>query len=367
MTISDKYLAYTGTEETHLRRCLDNGKLSGTSDMIKLYEEKLKTYWGSKNALAVSSGTAALVTALNALGISAGDEVIVSVLAPIMSALPIIQVGAVPVFADSQKDSFDFDYDELPNLISSKTKAILAVPIYGYPFDYQRLRKVCKENGLYLIEDAAQAHGSALDGKLLGTFGDVGCFSTHDRKILSTGEGGFLLTDNGELYERANAFIQFDHMSGERFGTNYKLSSLQAAIGISRIAQIDWQIERRNANVKYFFEHIAESERIRDISVPSGSRLNYYSLVLVFSQEIHTAEIVTKLDDCGIPSDVLKYKFVPLYERRIFKDFYISCPNAETLCRRLTTIPVHPAITRSELDYMSEKILFCLNSYKSRR
>lgn len=357
MKISDKYLVRTDEDILILQKCLKQGKLSGTSEIVEQYEKKLAKYWEVPLALAVSSGTAALVTALHSLGITKDDEVIVSVLAPIMSALPVLQMGAVPVFVDCQSSSFDFDITALKKAITKKTKAIIAVPIYGYPFDYDSLRKVCDENNLFLIEDAAQAHGSKVKNKLLGTFGDIGCFSTHDRKILSTGEGGFLLFSDRELYEKAKAFIQFDHMSGKLFGTNYKLSTLQAAVGIARISQIKWQVKQRNKNAEYILNKIKNTGKIEEIQTPEKSILNYYSLVIKLASSIEVKTLVKFLDEAGIPSDILKYRFVPLYERDIFRRFYRYCPNAEVLCRQVTTIPVHPGITEDMLDYMTNKII----------
>lgn len=360
MIISDKYLIKTDRDISILHKCLAEGKLSGTSEVVEQYEKELAKYWAVPEALAVSSGTAALVTALYTLGITKGDEVIVSVLAPIMSVLPVLQVGAVPVFADCQGSSFDFDITSLKGSITEKTKAVIAVPIYGYPFEYEPLRKVCDENNLFLIEDAAQAHGSEVHGKLLGTFGDIGCFSTHDRKILSTGEGGFLLFHNKKLFEKAKAFIQFDHMSGQRFGTNYKISTLQAALGIARIPQIEWQIKRRNRNANHILNKIKKTGLVEEIQAPEGSVLNYYSLVIEFAHGVNVKRTIKSLDEAGIPSDVLKYKFVPLYERELLKKYYRYCPNAEALCRKITTIPVHPGVTQEELDYMVDKILFSI-------
>ena len=352
LKIDDKFLIKNDDDKESLDRAIDSLKLSGTSEIVEEYEKKLATFFGSKHAIAVSSGTAAIHSALCALGVKNGDEVIVPSTTVMMTVIPVLQQSAIPVFADTNRDNFGFDIDSLKRCITDKTKAIICVPMWGYPFDYKELKEVSEDNQIPIVEDAAQAHNSTYDGKKVGTIGDVGCFSTHDKKILSTGEGGYVLTDNEELYEKIKSFIQFGYMKGEDFGLNYKISTLQAAIGISRIEKIDWQVRARTKNAKAILNGLNNKD-IHEIKYPKNSSPNYYSMVLQMSYPLDKVRnIIDSLMKFGIPSDVLKYDYKVLYQYPLFRKWKKSCPNSEYLSKTITTIPVHPNVSESELNYM---------------
>lgn len=352
MNIKDKFLIKNDGDKKSIIRAIDNLKLSGTSDIVKEYETKLATFFESKYAIAVSSGTAAIHSALFALNVKNGDEVIVPPTAPIMSASPILLQSAKPIFVDTNKNNFGFDTNSLKRNITNKTKAIICVPMWGYPFDYKELIEVCKDFQVPLIEDAAQAHNSTYNNKKVGTLGDIGCFSTHDRKILATGEGGFILTDNYEVYEQIKSFTQYANMKGETFGMNYKISTLQAAIGISRIDKIKWQVEVRRKNAKRILNGLLDPN-VYEIEYPKNSSPNYYGLVFQMSYPVEKIKkIINKLMDFGIPSDILRYNYKVMYHYMLFKQWKRICPNAEYLSKTITTVPVHPNIRENELDHI---------------
>jgi len=352
LNIEDKFLIKNDDDKKSIIRAIDSLKLSGTSDIVTEYETKLAAFFGSKYAIAVSSGTAAIHSALFVLNVKNGDEVIVPPTAPIMSALPILLQSAKPIFVDTNKNNFGFDINSLKRNITNKTKAIICVPIWGYPFDYKELIEICNDYQVPLIEDAAQAHNSTYNNKKLGTFGNIGCFSTHDRKILATGEGGFILTDNYEVYEKIKSFIQFGNMTGEVFGVNYKLSTLQAAIGISRIDKIKWQVEARRKNAKRILNGLI-NPNIYEINYPKNSSPNYYSLVFQMSYPVDKIrKIINKLMASGIPSDILRYNYKVMYDYPLFNQWRRICPNAEYFSKTITTIPVHPNIHENELDHI---------------
>ena len=291
------------------------------------------------------------------LGVRPGDEVILPAISPLPTALPLITAGCTPIFIDVEKDTFGFDIEDMKKKITKKTKAAILVPLWGYPIDYTETLKVLKQHGIPLIEDCAQAHGTLINGQHIGTFGDVGCWSTHDRKLLSTGEGGFIATANKELADSIRQFSQLGYMDNVHYGVNYKLSSIQAALGVARLPDIESHVEKRTKNARLLEKGLKGSD-IQPLDVLKGSRPNYYGFVikLPYSKE-KNAEFVKKLDEKGIPSDILRYKYKALYKRELFQKYFTeTCPNTEEMIASITSIPVHPGITEDEVAYMVEQI-----------
>lgn len=200
--IKDKFLYRDEADKLSVCSAIDSLQLSGTSKWIEEYEKKLASFFKCKYAVAVSSGTSAIHCALYASNVKEGDEVIVPATAPMMTALPILELKANPIFVDTNLNNFGYDIQDLRKKVTDRTKAIICVPMWGYPFEYDEIKEISKEKNIVLIEDAAQAHGSIINNKFVGTCSDIGCFSTHDKKLLSTGEGGFILTDIKEYHEK---------------------------------------------------------------------------------------------------------------------------------------------------------------------
>lgn len=358
MKINDKYLIKDIKEELPvLKEALEEAQLSGTGLTIEKYEKALADFFGSDKALAQSSGSAALHTALFCLDVKPGDEVLIPAIAPIPTILPLLTVGALPVVVDIEKNGLGFDPKDLKKKISSKTKAAILVPLWGYPIDYTQTLAVLDDAGIPLIEDTAQAHGSKLGEKYMGTFGKVGCFSTHDRKLLSTGEGGFILTNDKGLYDKMKQFSQLGYMDGKTYGVNHKLSALQAALGTHRIKQIPTQLDKRKAFVKLIEDRIKNTE-IKSFPIVEEGSSNYYSLVLILPwDKSKNYKFIQNLDERGIPSDILKYGFCPIYKRPMFTDLASDCTNTEWLIDHMTSIPIHPGLTEKEVIYMAESIV----------
>ncbi|HKX33180.1 MAG TPA: aminotransferase class I/II-fold pyridoxal phosphate-dependent enzyme [Blastocatellia bacterium] len=356
MTISDKYLFSDPSEASVLAEVLNHRQLSGTSAVIDEYEAALSAFFNSRFAVATSSGSAAIHAALLTIGVEAGDEIIIPAIAPIPSGLPILTLKAIPVFVDVLPGGIEIDLDDLQKKISPKTKCVMTVPLWGYPISLAGLRSLIDSKGIPLIEDAAQAHGASLDGRLCGTHGAIGCFSTHDRKILSTGEGGFILTDSQDLANRIRRFCQLGFLDGEHYGVNYKISSLAAGLGVFRINRIQSQIEIRAANARKILGGIQNAD-VREIGYSSAGKPNYYSLTLHIQSGTDVfhrlSEALLKL---GIQSDAAKYGYTTLYNRPLFSQFRSQCPHADALVKELIQIPVHPGLSSEEVDALAETI-----------
>jgi len=354
MNISDKYLFSCDSDFENLRRVLADKKLSGTNDIILEYESHLKDFFNSKYAVAVSSGTSAIQTALFSVGVRSGDEVIVSPTCPVMTVFPILYMGAKPVFCDTCVDNFGLDVVDLEKKISDKTKAVIEVPMWGYPTGVNKLQEFLKTKEIPLILDLAQAHGTIIEDKYLSAFGDISCFSTHDRKILATGEGGFILTNNDYYEGEARSFIQFGNMDGKLFGLNFKLGALQASVGIGRIEYIQNQLNIRRKNAEYILAGI-KNEKVKEFHIVNGGKPNYYALLLQLDFE-DNGQFINQLSEKGVPSDILRYNYKVLYEYPALESLKETCKNAEALSKKITTIPVHPGLNNSELDYIVNQI-----------
>lgn len=233
-----------GNEYSYLMDAFLSSWISSSGKYILDFEEKFSHYCGSQYGVAVSNGTVALHLALVALGIGRGDEVIVPDITFAATINAVIYTGATPVIVDVERDSWCIDPSEVEKALTARTKAIIPVHLYGQPCDMERICTVAKNNNLYLVEDCAEAHGAEYNGRRVGSFGDIGCFSFYGNKVITTGEGGMCITNNKELNEKMR--ILRDHgMSKTRryyhevIGFNYRMTNLQAAIGVAQLEQID--------------------------------------------------------------------------------------------------------------------------------
>ena len=250
------------------------------------YERALADWFGVKHALAVSSGTTSLHIALAAFGVGPGDEVIVAPYTFIASDTCVLEQNAIPIFADVDPVHLTLDPADVARKITHRTKAIIPVSITGNPVDLEPIMELARKHNLWVLEDAAQALGATCGGKKVGAMGHVGSFSTISGKITSTGEGGFLITDDDALYERMWGFSDFarrrslGHASKYHWGlpcTNYRITNMQAAIGLQQIKKADRIIAQRTANAHYLTERLTGVPGITPPAEPSwGERVYYY-------------------------------------------------------------------------------------------
>ncbi|PTL84526.1 DegT/DnrJ/EryC1/StrS aminotransferase family protein [Vitiosangium sp. GDMCC 1.1324] len=355
--ISDKYRSRYDDDLSIVTASLDRG-LSGTSDVVSEYEAALGRYFSSSNAIAISSGGAAISVALEAAGVKPGDEVVLTPTCPLCTVYPIMAAGAKPVFVDTRVDGFGADPADLDRVLSPKTRAIIDIPMWGYPTQVDELQKIARKVGVPLILDLAHSHGSTLHGRPLSAYGDLSCFSTHERKPLATGEGGFILTDNNDLAKRCRDYSRFGNLNGRDFGLNFKLGALAAALGTSRLQHLDRQLEARRKNAERFLSKLSHPS-VRESTLIPGGKTNYYFLTLRTSFA-NNRRFIDYLDENGVPSDIKRYGCKCLYEFPAVAQYRRNCPNGERLLNTMTTIPVHPALTEKDMDYMAGLI----NAYR---
>ncbi|ALU59020.1 DegT/DnrJ/EryC1/StrS family aminotransferase [Pseudomonas syringae] len=330
-------------------------RLSGTSSSVSNYEQKLKLWFGTEYALPVASGSAAILLALYACGVQKGDKVVVSALAPIPSLLPILQLGAEPLFVDVEIGSFRFDIEDLKKAIELKPKALLAVALWGYPVLTRELIDLLANNEISLLEDSAHAHGSIELGKFSGTVGSIGCFSTHDNKLLSTGEGGFVLTNTADLYERMKTYSHLGYCRGDEMGFNFKLGAPQALLGQDRLTRLGNQVAARKKVADAFLAQLSLPAIVAPIEFEATSHPNFYNLgFFIKAERACAANFISYCHERGMPSNAIKYNIKPSYAYPLFSNYLRLCKNAESMAYNITSIPCLPELTDPQISAASE-------------
>ncbi|ADC66492.1 Glutamine--scyllo-inositol transaminase [Ferroglobus placidus DSM 10642] len=322
---------------------------------VEEFEKLFSEYVGVDFAVAVSNGTAALDIALKACGIGEGDEVITTPFTFIASANAILFQRAKPVFADIEEDTYNINPEDVVEKITPRTKAIIGVHLFGQPFDLKSILEICEDHNLILIEDCAQAHGAEYDGKKVGSFG-VGCFSFYATKNMTTAEGG-MITSNDERIAKLCKLLRSHGESKKYFheilGHNMRMTDIQAAIGIVQLKKLDWMNERRRKNAEYYNKNI-KVEGLRKPKEKYGKHV-YHQYVLYLEEDFPMSrnEFSRYLAEKGISNAVHYPKPVylqPLYKKLGYEEGL--CPVAEETAKRVISIPVHPLLTRNELEYI---------------
>ena len=233
-----------GNEKKYLCECIDSGWVSSEGPFVKAFEQKMSISVTRKYGIAVSSGTAALETAVQALGIGHGDEVIMPTFTIISCAMAVTKLGAVPVFVDSDLHTWNMNVDDIEAKITDRTKAIMIVHLYGLPVEVDKVLELAKKYDLKVIEDAAEMYGQMYHGKPCGSFGDISTFSFYPNKLVTTGEGGMIVTDDAELAERCQFLRNLCFRKDARYihdeiSDNYRFTNLQAALGLAQLERLD--------------------------------------------------------------------------------------------------------------------------------
>ena len=295
-------------EISYVTDAVTSGWNSRHSHYITRFENSFAEYVGAKYAMATSSCTGALHLSLMALGIGPGDEVIVPDVTWVATASAVMYTGAKPVFADINANDWTINLDSMRSLISSRTKAIMPVHLYGYGAAMNQIMQIAHEYNLYVIEDAAPAIGTEIGGKRAGTFGDFGCFSFQGAKLLVTGEGGMLVTDNEELFKRAKKDQDHGRKPGtfwiDEVGHKYKMNNITAALGLAQIERAENQIFRKRRINSWYTENLSDIGSIAFQSESSGTHSICWmtSFTLNESSPISRDELISSLKQDGIDS-----------------------------------------------------------------
>ena len=339
-----------------------NSKWSG---YLTRFEDSFKEFLGVEHAMATSSCTGALHLALMALGIKEGDEVIVPDITWVATASAIRYVGAIPVFVDIQEDSWCIDPKAFAAAITAKTKCVMPVHLYGHPAQMDEVVRIARENNLYIVEDAAPAIGATCNGQKVGSFGDFACFSFQGAKLLVTGEGGMLVSNNKELMTRARAIWDHGRTPGtfwiNEVGMKYKMSNVQAAIGLGQIERCDELVEAKRRVFSWYADGLKGEERLR---------LNFES---AWARSIYWMTSIQLKENCGISRDdfIKELRTRNIDSRPVFPKISqypmwdtFDNPVAQKVGDWAINMPSGVCLSKAEVDYAVEQVKAILDSVK---
>lgn len=341
-----------------------------TGPVIEEFEKKVADYVGAKYAVAVANGTAALHSACYAANIGKGDEVITTPITFAASSNCAFYCGAVPVFADIDPKTYNIDPSDVEKKITDRTKAIIAVHFTGQPCDMERIHEIANKHGLIVIEDAAHALGAVYEGKKVGSLSEMTTFSFHPVKHITTGEGGMVLTNHQELYERLKLFrthgiTREEHLLRKNdgpwyyeqldLGYNYRITDIQCALGISQMKKLPYFLERRKEIAERYQEAFADCENIQCPYQKPGCE-NAWHLYVIRIKGGKRKEVFEKLREAGIGVNV---HYIPVYQHPYYQEHGykdISCPNAEQYYEEAISLPIYPALKEAEQEYVIETV-----------
>ncbi len=364
------YKIYTDEEDfTQITKIIKRGNNWAIGPEIEEFENAIKNYVGVDYCLTLNSGTSALHAAFLAYGFGSGDEIIVPSFSFISTANSVSFVGSTPVFGDIEENTFGLDPKLIPQLISQKTKAIVPMDYGGISCKINEIQEVAKKNNLFLIEDSAEALGASINGKKVGSIADSSIFSFCGNKVLTTGEGGAIVTNDKAIFEkiklirshgRMDNVSYFENSEQSRYlelGYNWRMSSITAALGISQISKLDKIVKMRQNNAEYISNFLSKFPEIITPSSKEGSEHIYQ----MYTIRLSSKEIRDKLHDFLTKKSIFsKIYFSPIHLTDFYRNKFgmkeNSLPITEMISQQILTLPLYPNMTSEEKKYLTESI-----------
>ena len=365
IVISKPYLDQRDTEL--VLEAVQSGWISSMGGMLQQFETQFSNFCQVDHAMTCSSGTTGLHLALIASGVAAGDEVIIPNISFVATVNAVLYCNAIPVFCDVSSTDGLMDIDQIPSLESENTKAIIPVHLYGSPVNIPRLRSLI-DRDISIIEDCAEAHGAEISGERVGGLGDIGVFSFYGNKIMTTGEGGMVTTNDESIAERVKLLrdhgmskeIRYQH---DVLGFNYRMTNLQAALGVAQLEKIDYMLNERE-KIFCMYEKCLSSTKVKMLPRPSyGRSVNWLiSIMLPENTGIKRDDVITALASNGIDSRPF---FRPMNSFPYIARFDCQqLPNSEFFHQSGLSLPTFIGIQKSEIEFICEtlnKIIFVVD------
>jgi len=365
---------YFDSEELEeIQKVLDSGWVT-QGPKVEEFEDKITEYLGIKHAIAVTNCTSALHLALISVGVKRGDEVLVADFTFPATGHAVLYCGAKPVFIDVDPKTYNIDPNLIEEKITEKTKAIIPVHTFGQLAEMDAIMEIAEEYNLKVIEDAACALGARYKGRYAGTIGDIGCFSFHARKGITTGEGGMVVTNNEKLASKIRNLSVFgmtsawDKERSDKFiipefvdiGYNYKMSDITAAVGVAQLRKLDRIIERKRELAKYWDEKLQEIEFIEPPYVSENVKHIYQSYVALVDKRINRNKLIEILVKKGIQTQIGTYAshIQPVYNS---KD---KCPNSLEIFNRSLALPMYYVLRKEDIDIVAAHLKRALEDLK---
>lgn len=351
------------SEISFVNDAMKSGWVSSLGPYIELFEKEFAAFCNTKYALTVSNGTTALHLALSAYGIERGDEVIVPDLTFVATANAVSYTGATPVFVDVDSDTYCIATESIEKAISTKTKAIIPVHLYGHPCEMDLINGLAKKYNLIVIEDAAEAHGARYKDRVVGGLGSCGVFSFYGNKIITTGEGGMLVTNNERVYERAKLLRDHAMSKDKKYwhttvGYNYRMTNIQAALGLAQLRQIDYFISERNIILNTYKKYLKKSEALKiNFSATWAKSVCWLVCVEILSLDVAKRDdLIKQLKNLGIDSRPF---FYPLSDLPMFQPS--NTPIAHSVSAKSINLPTYIGLKESDIEYICANLIEIVN------
>lgn len=361
----------SGDEKKYLIECIETGWISSEGPFIKKFEDIFSTRVGRKHGIAVTNGTAAIDLVIEALNIGFGDEVIMPAFTIISCVAQIVRSGAIPVLIDSDPKTWNMDVDQIEKKITSQTKAIMVVHIYGLPVDMDPVINLARRYGLKVIEDAAEMHGQTYKNKPCGSFGDISTFSFYSNKIITTGEGGMIVTNDDSLAETCRSLRNLCFQTEKRFvhermGWNVRMTNMQAALGLSQLERLDEFVAIKRKIGLYYFERLQGLQSLDFQSTSTDYSKNIYwvfGILLKKDYGLSAQEAINLFASKGVGCRPF---FCPMHMQPVLKKLDLfegeNYPIAENLYDKGLYLPSGMAITIEQQDKVIEAALEILGN-----
>jgi perosamine synthetase len=347
-----------GNEKKYVNECLDSTWISSKGKFVNQFESAFAEYIGVKHAATVSNGTVAIHLALLALGISEGDEVIVPTLTYIASVNAIAYTGATPIFVDSLEETWQINSEDVIKKITPKTKAVMAVHLYGHPCDMDSLVEICKKHNIFLIEDCAEAIGTMYNGKHVGTFGDISTFSFFGNKTITTGEGGMVVTNDETLHDRSVHFKgqglakhrQYWH---DVIGYNYRMTNICAAIGLAQLENIEQVLNEKKRVADTYRSLLINTPVVFHDQVGENVYHSFWMCSILTNDAKERDALRAYLENQDIETRPL---FYPVHTMPMYSAQYERHPIAENIGWRGLNLPSYPGLKQEEIEFICNAI-----------
>jgi perosamine synthetase len=333
----------------------------GAGPEVRKFEAAFAKFAEAKHAIAVNTGTAALHAAVAAVGVNAGDEVILPSFTFVATAEAIVLAGGKPVFVDIDHETYNLDTTAAAKAVTTKTKAIVPVDLYGLSADMKPIKELADKHGLAVVEDAAQGHGLCYKGKSPGAYADAACWSLYAAKNIGTGEGGMVTTNNDhvdEVCRMVRTHGEKAKYASEMLGNNYRMTEIQAAIGSVQLERLPGFLAKRRANSKQLTKILSKSQRLCLPSDPRGGKHSWYLYTarLYRGRNGERDKLIDELHKKGIGSEA--YYVNPVHTMPFYRQFGArKLPETEKAAKQVFSLPIHPGVTEEQVDFIGKTTL----------
>ncbi len=340
-------------EKRYLNKAIDTNFVSIVGPFVPEFEDKFARYIGAKRAVSVQSGTAAIHTALYELGIGGGDEVIVPALTFIATVNPVLYVGATPVIVDVDPLTWTIDFDKIEKVITKKTRAIIPVHLYGSVSNMKKIKEIASEYNLFIIEDATESLGALYDNKATGTIGDIGCFSFNGNKLITTGGGGMIATNDEKRADHIKFLVNQARDASKGYyhpelGFNYRMTNIEASLGLAQLERIDEFLKKKKAFRKIYRDVLKGVPYIKLQEAPDNAIGSWWLTCIKIERDYIDIEALReKLKDREVPT---RRVFVPLGQMPYLKEYAKDCPNAYDIYNKGLCLPSSTLNSESDIE-----------------